>query len=233
MLLAAGAGTRLGELTRDTPKPLLDVAGAPIAAHTLRLVERHGYRRVFMNVHHHTGQIREALGNGERYGVSIDYLEEEALTGTAGPLVTLAAELAAVESVLVIYGDLVLDVDLGALRQAHREASADVTLMIHERQRSNSMIVVDDARRVVRFLERPTEDERRGIESSWVNSGVQLLGRAALDRLPTTVPCDLPRDLYIPHLEKLHILGHPLDGFRVAVDSPERLQLARETFAPT
>lgn len=230
VVLCGGLGSRLGELTTEIPKPLLRVGDDSIVGHALNLLSRHGFTKVVVNLHHHGEQVREALGSGADRGVAIEYLEEIELSGTAGPLIKLRERLASVRDVLVVYGDLVLDEDLSSMLDFHRSSAADATLLIHQRARSNSVLVLDDQRRIVRFVERPSAAERATLTSEWVNSGVQLLTEAALAALPDRLPCDLPRDLYAPQAHELRLMGYPLSGFRVAVDSPERLDLARRTW---
>ena len=229
MILAAGSGTRMGELTSRTPKPMLDVGGTPILGHILGNLARHGFRQVVVNLHHHGEVIEAHCGDGSRYGVAVSYVREARLLGTAGSVKHAEALLAGEGPVLVHYGDVLTDQDLGALLATHREKRALATLLLHRRV-SNSVVVLDGEGRVVRLLERPSAEERAGVDSPWVNSGVYLLDPSVLGLIPPDTACDFPRDIFPGLIAGGRVFGHPLTGYRCAIDSPERLEQARRDF---
>lgn len=227
MVLCAGKGTRLGALAEDLPKPLLDIGGRPILDRILANLARWGFREVVLNLHHRGDRIRAFVGDGSRWGVRITCVDEPQLAGTAGSVRDAAALLDGPEPVLVHYGDVVTDQDLGELVRAHQAAEALATLLLHRRPGSNSVVVVDGRWRILRLLERPSEEERRGVDSPWVNSGVYLLDPAVLRELPGPGPLDFPRDVFPGLIARGRVAGVPLTGYRCAVDSPERLERAR------
>src|SRR5579862_3552021 len=94
MILAAGKGTRLRPLTDSVPKPLIDVAGRPMIAYPLEVLRQAGIAEVVINLHHHGGQIRAALGNGRAYGVDIIYSEEDPILDTGGAIAAARTYLA-------------------------------------------------------------------------------------------------------------------------------------------
>jgi NDP-sugar pyrophosphorylase family protein len=227
MVLCAGRGTRMGRLGEDLPKPLLDINGRPILDRVLANLARWGFRDVVLNLHHHGERIREFVADGSRWGLRIHFRVEPELVGTAGSVRDAAALLAGEDPVLVHYGDVVTDQDLGALVRAHRAAGALATLLLHRRPGSNSVVVVDPGWRVRRLLERPTPEERAGVDSPWVNSGVYLLDPRLPQGLPGPGPLDFPRDVFPGLIAQGRVVGVPLTGYRCAVDSPERLEQAR------
>lgn len=231
MVLAAGAGSRMGELTRDLPKPMLEVQGKPILEHILLNLARHGFRDVVLNLHHHPQCIRDHFGDGAALGLTITYLEEPRLLGTAGSARNAARLLAGPGPFLLHYGDVLTDQDLGAMLKAHRDRGAVATLLLHERAHSNSVVEMDAEGRVTRLLERPSEAERAGVTSTWVNSGVYLLEPAVLQRIPAGEPRDFPRDVFPLLVPEGRVFGFGLTGYRCAIDSPERLALARGALA--
>lgn len=226
MVLAAGYGTRLGDLTRETPKPKLDVEGRPLLEHILRHLAAQGVEEVIVNLHFHPEAIIAHFGDGSGLGLRITYSREPVLLGTAGALRKVAGHLRG-GPFLVQYGDVVTDMDLRALLDRHREGVALATLLLHRRAGSNSAIRMDDAGRITAFLERPSEEERRTIESPWVNSGICVLSPEILDHIPSRIPSDLPRDVFAPLTAGGRLFGVPLRGYRCAVDSPARLEELR------
>jgi NDP-sugar pyrophosphorylase family protein len=225
MVLAAGLGTRLGGLTRETPKPMLDAGGRPIIDRILQHLSACGITEAVLNLHFRPEAIRDHVGDGSRYGLRVSYSHETALLGTAGAL-RKAAPLLGPGPFLVQYGDVVTDMDLRVLIRAHLEGGALATLVLHRRAGSNSAVRLEPDGRIAAFLERPGEEERQQVSDPWVNSGICACGPEILDRIPEGL-ADLPRDIFAP-LAPLGLLrGIPLEGYRCAVDSPERLDELR------
>lgn len=233
MVLAAGAGSRMGELTRDCPKPMLLVQGRPILEHILRNLARHGFRDIVLNLFHHPQLIEAHFGDGSDLGLRISYLHEARLLGTAGSALNAAPLLRGPEPFLLHYGDVLTDQDLGAMVRAHREKKAQATLLLHQRASSNSVVLMDGEGRVTRLLERPSPAERERVDSPWVNSGVYLLDPSVFDRINPEGLQDFPRDVFPALIEEGKVFGFPLSGYRCAIDSPERLERARAEFPAT
>lgn len=230
MVLAAGAGSRMGGLTRDLPKPMLMVRGRPILEHILRNLARHGFSEVVLNLHNHPRIIQEHFGDGSFLGIAITYILEPQLLGTAGSARNAAAFLQGPDPFLLHYGDVLTDQDLGAMANAHRQKGAVATLLLHQRMNSNSVVAVDDEFRVSRLLERPSEEERAVVTSPWVNSGVYVLDPGVLQRIEPGRPQDFPRDVFPALIAEGQVFGFPLTGYRCAIDSPDRLERARVEF---
>ena len=236
VVLCAGKGTRLGPLTKKTPKPMLPILGVPMLAYTLRHLSGHGIRDVAINLHFEGRQIVDYFEGGGSHGLRITYFEETELLGTAGALPPMADWLGADEEVLVIYGDILTDQNLSILMETHREQRAFATLLVHHRLGSNSVIRTDEMGRIGMFLERPTRAEVDALgdypeSRSWVNSCVQVLSRSALDFIADTNAVDLPRDVYAKVVHKERLFAVPLSGYRVAVDSPKRYDDAQRAVA--
>ncbi|MEZ4361880.1 MAG: nucleotidyltransferase family protein [Kofleriaceae bacterium] len=120
-ILAGGLATRMGALTRDVPKALLDVAGRPFLAHQLDLLRAAGLRRVVLCVAHLADQIEAAIGDGRALGLDIAYSHDgEELQGTGGALRRALPLLG--ERFLVLYGDSYLQCDYAAIAQAFRDS---------------------------------------------------------------------------------------------------------------
>ena len=131
MIMAGGEGTRLGELTRDTPKPLMEVAGRSILEWIVLNLVGGGIRDIYVSVNHLADQIEEHLGDGSRLGCTVRYLREEPdlPLGTAGSLGLLRAEhpdLAV--PTLVMNGDLMVQFEPEQLLDFHDATGAAVTV---------------------------------------------------------------------------------------------------------
>ena len=231
LVLCAGYGTRLGDLAREIPKPMLPICGKPLLTYTLRYLAHYSFNQVAINLHFKPEVIADYFGDGSKFGVVLHYSYEETLLGTAGAVKKLESYFADVEDFLVMYGDLLIDQDLTALMNFHCAKRASATLLLHQRAGSNSLVQMDETNRITDFIERPAEAERREAPYPWVNSGLQILNRRMLAYIPAGRPADLPRDVYIPALEQEPIYGFPLTGYRCAIDSPARYAEAQDAVA--
>ncbi len=231
MVLCAGLGTRMGELTTHVPKPMLSLGQAPMLAYLLGHLRSQGVSQIMLNLHFCPEQIRARFGDGSACGLELSYSEEPRLLGTAGGVKKVESFFAGEPELVVQYGDIVTDEDLQPMVVFHRERRALATLLVHQRARSNSVIALDPDGCIRGFLERPTEAERAQLLSPWVNSGLYILDPEILDLVPADVAVDWPRDVFTRLVGSGRLFGYPLTGYRCAVDSPERLDEVRAALA--
>jgi len=231
MVLCAGFGTRLGDLTREIPKPMLPLNDRPILEYILANLRARGFAEIGVNLHFHPEMVRGHFGDGSKLGVALTYSDEERLLGTAGGVKKMESFLRESDPFLVHYGDILTDQDFAAMLQFHRDHNALATLLLHQRAKSNSVVTLDGESRIVGFLERPSDEARRGVASNWVNSGICLCSPEILRHIQPGIPCDLPRDIFTKLVSTGRLFGFPLSGYRCAIDSPERLAEARAAIA--
>ena len=121
VILAGGEGTRLRPLTSNQPKPMMPIANVPMMEHIVRLLARHGFDDIVVTVAFLANHIRNYFGDGSDFGVRMRYATEESPLGTAGSVRNAMDELD--ETFLVISGDVLTDVDLGAFVERAPQAS--------------------------------------------------------------------------------------------------------------
>ena len=235
IVLSAGKGTRLGNLTHEIPKPMLPVNGRPVLEHIIAWLKINGFFDIGVNLYTMSEQIKAYFGDGGNLGVNIHYVYETNLSGTAGAVPKFKDWLADDENFLVVYGDILTNQTLSPLTDTHIRHNAFATLLMHRRKTSNSFIELGPDGRIVNFLERPNEAEMKRLETDnprgfLVNSAVQIMSRESLDYIISNDCFDLPRDVYVPNCKTKRIYGLELTGKRVAIDSPERYKLAGELF---
>ncbi len=231
MVLCAGYGTRLGELTRDTPKPLLKAHGISLLDHILENLKLHGCSEVMINLHHHADQIRQSLEPWKERGLALNFSFEENLLGTAGAVKKVNDFFKGEEAFLVHYGDVITNVDLTQMLNLHKARRATATLLVHNRKRSNSSLTFDETFRVKAFVERPPESYWDTVDATWVNSGVMAFSSSVLDLIPESGHSDWPRDIFPKLIPSGQLYAYCLDRYRIAVDSPERLQQLEQDIA--
>jgi len=120
-ILAGGLATRLGDLTAQRPKSLVDVASKPFLAHQLELLRRNGVQRVVLCVGHLGEMIRDRFGDGADHGINLEYaFDGEVLLGTGGALRRALPQLG--PEFFVLYGDSYLPIDYAAVEQSWRQS---------------------------------------------------------------------------------------------------------------
>jgi NDP-sugar pyrophosphorylase family protein len=180
-ILAGGLGTRLGERVRDTPKPLLEVAGEPFLIHQLRLLAAHGAHRVVLCVGYRGEQIRQRIG-GERFGIEIAY-SFDAIAGRDGTLGAIRRALPLLgERFLVLYGDTYLRIDYRTVTGRWRESGlpAMMTVLRNDGRWDTSNAVYRDG------LVRGYDKRSPKPEMRWIDYGLGGLTVDALDRVPAS-----------------------------------------------
>lgn len=175
MIMAGGYGTRLQPLTDDTPKPMLPVGDRPMMEHILQRIKDAGIRDVDVSVHYKPEKITDHFGNGERFGVDIRYISEDSPLGTAGVLSTIEPPN---ETMLVINGDVLTDVNFRAMQRLHEENAADITVGVRRYSTKVAYGVVEvDGMRVTRLEEKPDINVL-------INAGIYLLEPGVLAQIP-------------------------------------------------
>ncbi|MFQ5614665.1 MAG: NDP-sugar synthase, partial [Anaerolineae bacterium] len=219
MVLAAGAGTRLRRLTANCPKPLLPVGGQPVLVHILRWLRRHHVTDIGLNLHHLPQIITNFLGDGRRYGVNLRYSVEEQLLGTAGALGPLAGFLDT--TFTIVYGDVLTNLDLGAMLAFHRRHGACLTLALYrvDNPARCGLVDLDGGGRVRRFVEKPDPDH---IFTDLANGGIYIAEPAILEHIPRRQFYDFGHDLF-PRLlaQGAPVYGYPIgDAYLIDMGTP-------------
>jgi mannose-1-phosphate guanylyltransferase len=181
LVLAGGEGTRLRPLTRTTPKPVLPLAGRPFLSFMLDWLRRHGVDDVILSCGFLSDDVRSVLGDIYK-GVRLRYVVEDEPLGTAGPVRLAYDEGLLEERLLILNGDLLTDMDLGAELEQHERTGARVTLALVAVEDTSSYGVVDTdpEGRVKAFLEK-TEGEA---PTNLVNAGAYVLERDVVELIP-------------------------------------------------
>ena len=193
MVLAAGLGTRLRPLTYEITKPMVPVLDRPVMEHILELLSRHSFEEVIANLHYFPDTIRDYFG--ER----VSYSYEQELLGTAGG-VRACADFFGDEAFLVISGDALTDIDLGALAARHAQAGGIATLAVKQvaDTREYGVVLHDRDGRVTGFQEKPSPDEAL---SDLGNCGIYMFDPKIFDYFPERPFADWAKDVFPTLLE--------------------------------
>ena len=218
VIMAGGMGARLSPHTENCPKPLLDVAGKPMLEHIIDRAKLEGFNHFILAIHYLGHMIEAYFGNGERFGVKIDYLREESPLGTAGAL-GLMSPLPR-DPFVVTNGDVITDIRYGELLDFHNRHSAMATMAVREHEWQHPFGVVQtQGVEIVGFEEKP-------IARSHINAGVYALSPEALSVLSADAHCDMPTLFERLQEKSKRTVAYPMHEPWLDVGRPLDLQLA-------
>jgi dTDP-glucose pyrophosphorylase len=183
VIMAGGFGKRLRPLTEELPKPMLPVGDRPLMERTIERLRQAGIKRVQVSTHYMKEKITEYFGDGQDFGVDLNYVTEDEPLGTAGALSLLAEPD---EPLLVINGDILTRLDFGAMLDFHRQHEADLTLAVRQYEFKVPYGVVEtDGVNVVGISEKPCLQ-------NFVNAGIYLLNPDVQRCIPPSCRYDMP-----------------------------------------
>jgi MurNAc alpha-1-phosphate uridylyltransferase len=215
MILAAGRGERMGVLTANEPKPLLAIGGAPLIERHLTRLAACGFREVVINLSYRGAQIRKRLGDGARFGVTIDYSEEgEPPLETAGGIVHALALLGHAPFLLV-NSDVYTDLDLRAFADAARAST--LLLVPNPAHNEGGDFGLDERGNV-------TQEEPKLTYGGVALFEMELFAGLAPGRRPLKPVLDAA-------IARGALRGQFYDGVWIDVGTPERLDEARRAAA--
>jgi len=184
IILAGGRGTRLRPFTMNFPKPLVPVGDYPILEIVVRQLRAFGFTRITLLTGHLAELIQAYFGNGERWGVEIEYVREHVPLNTAGALRLVES---CDDPVLVMNGDVLTTLDYRDLVDQHIRSQADATVAVIRRETRVDFGVVDTdaAGFLVGYREKPVIDYK-------VSMGVYVLSRKCRDLIQVGEPLPMP-----------------------------------------
>ena len=220
VILCAGRGTRLGDLTKDLPKPMVPINGKPLLEYTIQYLSVQGFKEIAINLYHKPEKVKEYFGDGNRFDVRIDYLREQSPLGTAGALGFLKPHPST--SFVVSNGDVITDVRYGELLDFHIRHNATATMAVRQHEWQHPFGVVQtEGVDIVGFEEKP-------IARSHINAGVYALAPEALSELSTDEHCDMPTLFERLHAKSKRTVAYPMHEPWLDVGRPDDLNSAND-----
>ncbi|ERT04331.1 bacterial transferase hexapeptide family protein [Lyngbya aestuarii BL J] len=219
MILAAGKGTRVRPITYTTPKPMIPILQKPVMEFLVELLRKHGFDQIMVNVSHLADEIENYFRDGQRFGVQLSYSFEGSIQdgkllgkalGSAGGMKKIQDFYPFFDDTFVVLcGDALIDLDLTAAVQQHKEKGALATIVMKSVPRdavsSYGVVVTDEKGRVKAFQEKPSVDEAL---STSINTGIYIFEPEIFQHIPSGCEFDLGGDLF----PKLVEMGAPFYG---------------------
>src|SRR5919205_3758914 len=218
VILVGGEGTRLRPLTSTVPKPVVPLVDRPFLAYMLEWLKGHGVDDVVMSMGYLATAVRNVLGDGSAYGLRLRYVEEPDPRGTAGAL--KYAEQLLDERFLMLNGDVLTDIDLGAQIAQHERTGAVGTLALVPVPDPSAygLVRLHEDHSVKGFLEKPSADQ---IDTNLISAGAYVLERSILDLIPADRNVSIEREVW-PRLVGNGLFGFPADAYWMDIGTPER-----------
>ncbi len=211
VIMAGGEGTRLRPLTSNQPKPMLPMANIPMMEHVVNLLRTHGFEDIVVTVAFMANAISTYFGDGSEFGVRMVYATESTPLGTAGSVRNAKDELD--ERFLVISGDVLTDIDLGAVLGFHdrHKGLATLALKAVENPLEFGIVITNEDGSIERFLEKPTWGQ---VFSDTINTGIYVLEPEIFDFIPDGRPVDFSGDSFPAALAAgKGLFGYVADGY--------------------
>lgn len=185
VIMAGGLGSRLGELTKNTPKPMLTVGGKPMLLHLLELFSEQGFRDFIFCVNYKKEVIQDYFKCGKKFGVKISYVEESKRLGTAGALSLIEEPIS--DPFFVINADVLTRLDFTDFLGAHLRGGNTASMCVkqHTYQVPFGVVNSNDSQEITNIEEKPTY-------CFDVNAGVYVLNPEVIYKVPDNEFFDMP-----------------------------------------
>lgn len=224
IILAGGKGSRLYPFSATLPKPLMPLGEMPVLELLLRQLANAGIGHAILAVNHMRHLIEAFFGDGSRFGLSIEYSAEDRPLGTAGPMGAVLDRLG--DDFVLANGDLLTTLDVGRMVAAHRDARADATIGVFERELKTEfgLIDVDANMRMVGYREKPSQQQL-------VSMGLYVLHTASVRPfVRPNEPMDMPQLMLAMMEAGRTVLCHRQDCVWLDIGRPEDFARAQQLF---
>ncbi len=223
VILVGGQGTRLRPLTETRPKPMMPLFDRPMVAHQLDHLARYGVTEVVFSCGYRPDALEAYFGDGAGFAIRVRYVTDPIPLGTAGAVANAVPAFAHPGDVLVLNGDILTDLDLGALMAAHRVSGAAATVALTPVQDPSAygLVRLRDDRAVREFVEKPSPGELIPGEPYLINAGTYLLSREVIESIPAGVACSIEREVFPRVAAGGGLYGYPSDCYWRDIGTPQ------------
>ncbi len=222
VIQAGGKGTRMLELTKDKiPKPLLELNGKPMIQWQIENLLSYGIKDFIIITGHLGEKISEYFNDGSDFGIHISYIKEEMPLGSAGALYYLN-ELSVDNDIILIFGDVMFDIDWNRMLSYHKEKNGIATLLAHPNSHpyDSDVLVLGDNNLVKDIL--PKNTERDFWYNNCVNAGIYILKNEILNDFRQPEKLDLEKDILLPRIKSDSVYAYCTPEYVKDTGTPER-----------
>lgn len=222
VIMAGGKGTRLQSVAADIPKPMFPILKKPILLYQIESLKKCGVTEITIIVGHLGKVIEEYFQDGSEYGVTIEYIRETEPLGTAGALFFLREKLT--DDFLLIFGDLILDVDWDRFLSFHKKKNSIVTLYCHPNGHpyDSDLIIADKNGRVEKIQYK--KEDRTFYYHNLVNAGIYCVNSKLLQGMKGVRKTDFEKDLMAKQISGGNVYAYRGTEYIKDMGTPERLR---------
>lgn len=222
VILAGGKGTRLQSRTNNIPKPMVPIAGVPLLEYQIRLLARYNIRDIIILTGFLADKIESYFQEGQMLGVRIQYYHEKKPLGTTGGLKEIEDMLT--QDFLLLYGDVMVEMELTQLLNFHRQKQAFATLVLHPNDHpyDSDLVEISDDSKITAFYPKPREKGKYYL--NLVNAGFYVLSPYILSYIQRNVNADFGRDIFPKIVSKVPLYGYITSEYAKDMGTPQRLE---------
>lgn len=223
LILAGGDGVKMRPFTYELPKTMLPVRGRPIMEHIVDLLREYDVREIYVAIGYLGDKIKDHFGDGSKFGVKISYIEEKKKIGTGGAL-KQALQAMSREPFLMIWGDVLIDIDLGDFINFYLEEGSAITVAltsVSDPSDYGSVRLHGD--KVVEYVEKPKKSKTI---SHLVSAGVHIVDPSISEFMSSKSQFMLEEDVIPKLIKNNQIRGYLFEGQWFDVGTPEIYQRA-------
>jgi mannose-1-phosphate guanylyltransferase len=221
ILLVGGFGTRLMPLTKNTPKPMLTVAGIPVTEHQLNMAKAAGITRIVLATSYLAELFTPYFGDGSKWGMQIQYAVEKSPLGTGGAIRNASKLINTSESIVILNGDVLSSHNLAEQIRQHEAHDADVTLHLTkvDDARAYGCVPTDPTGRVSAFLEKMENPV-----TNQINAGCYIFNPRVLESIPLDTVVSIERETFPALVAKgAAVYGYLESSYWVDIGTPHAL----------
>jgi len=220
VIVAGGRGERMGAAAKDVPKPMLPFNGKPLLEHLLVWLKKSGFSEVHLCLGHKAETVVSYFADGKDFGLGLRYHLEKEPRGTAGGVKDAAAEISGDGDLLVVYGDLFVDMDCARFLDFHktRKAAATLAVIPTDHPYDSDLVKIEGERVAGFYRAKPGEPCE-----NWAAGALWIVRRGLLDLVPESGLCDFGKNVFPAALAR----GDALAAYKTAetladLGTPER-----------
>ena len=221
ILLVGGFGTRLMPLTKNTPKPMLTVAGVPVTEHQLAMAKAAGITEIVLATSYLSEVFTPYFGDGSKWGMRLKYAVEKEPLGTGGAIRNAAKLLGTNESVVILNGDVLSSHNLSEQIRQHEAHDADVTLHLTEVEdaRAFGCVPTDGDGRVTAFLEKMENPV-----TNQINAGCYVFNPRIIPTIPLDTVVSVERETFPQLVDSgAKVFGYLENAYWLDIGTPRAL----------
>lgn len=228
VIMAGGRGTRISSVAHDIPKPMIKIGSKPVLELELECLAKQGFNDIIITLSHLGHIISDYFGNGEKYGVNIEYYNEEIPLGNAGALFKLKDKLK--EDFLLLNADSIFNIDFNRFVSFHKNHGGLVTLFTHPNSHpyDSGLIIADENYCVKKWLAK--EEKRPDWYKNRVNAGIHIISPKVLDILIEKEKVDLDRHILKPLANTGKMFCYDSPEYVKDMGTPERYYAVCQDF---